>query len=468
MSRLPSHQLTVLPVRFLQCPKLHSIGSDKGIVEGVAEAEASSRRLFASAVSVQGLPSTRSAQHVIPRQRHKRLSALRQDCLALGVIFAATDSVAVLQARPARAPPGGWAAPSPPLPRLPCACEPRLTRPARRAQTAAAQRRQPRLLGWKPGHWRVADRQQPARLAGAGRSWERARMPAAHGGQAAAARRARRCCARTARRCCTRWCSARASSTTRPRSRCCAPCRRANPYPKPGPAAAPRPWGADRSGAGAAAGRTRLRAGTARCPRALVAAARRGPAGTARIGRAAASAGSGIALTVMCRFLPACGAGLAGYGVPGQAPSAQELGSGGRALRASMIVTVLAKFLYLFAASMCLGLAFGLGTSFLMKTFRSNSVPQARARPPRPPDAADSGRALVRSRMLSNACAWAHPPPEEACYSPQWRRHLARPYTVLVKNLLRLTVLRRGRPGSRGRPWSAPDRPAAVHDPEIV
>ena len=58
---------------------------------------------------------------------------------------------------------------------------------------------------------------------------------------------------------------------------------------------------------------------------------------------------------------------------------AQELGSGGQALHATMIVTVLAKFLYLFAASMCLGLAFGLGTSFLMKTFRSNSVPQARA-----------------------------------------------------------------------------------------
>ena len=57
----------------------------------------------------------------------------------------------------------------------------------------------------------------------------------------------------------------------------------------------------------------------------------------------------------------------------------QELGSGGQALHAFMIVTVLAKFLYLFAASMCLGLAFGLGTSFLMKTFRSNSVPQARA-----------------------------------------------------------------------------------------
>ena len=60
---------------------------------------------------------------------------------------------------------------------------------------------------------------------------------------------------------------------------------------------------------------------------------------------------------------------------------AQELGGGGQALHATMIVTVLAKFLYLFAASMCLGLAFGLGTSFLMKTFRSNSVPQARACP---------------------------------------------------------------------------------------
>jgi len=107
------------------------------------------------------------------------------------------------------------------------------------------------------------------------------------------------------------------------------------------------------------------------------------PSWAARIGRAGASAGSGIALTVMHRFLPACRAGFAGHGARGQAPRAQELGSGGRALRASMIVTVLAKFLYLFAASMCLGLAFGLGTSFLMKTFRSNSVPQARARRPR-------------------------------------------------------------------------------------
>ncbi len=70
--------------------------------------------------------------------------------------------------------------------------------------------------------------------------------------------------------------------------------------------------------------------------------------------------------------------------------------------------------------------------------------------------------------MLSYAFAWAHSPPEEVSYSPQWRRHLARPYTVLVKNLLRLTVLARGRPCSRGRPWSAPDRPAVVHDPETV
>ena len=45
-------------------------------------------------------------------------------------------------------------------------------------------------------------------------------------------------------------------------------------------------------------------------------------------------------------------------------------------LHAGLVVTVLVKFLYLFAASMLLGLAFGLGTSFLMKRARSNSVPQ--------------------------------------------------------------------------------------------
>lgn len=45
-------------------------------------------------------------------------------------------------------------------------------------------------------------------------------------------------------------------------------------------------------------------------------------------------------------------------------------------LHAGLVVTVLVKFLYLFVASMLLGLAFGLGTSFLMKRAKSNSVPQ--------------------------------------------------------------------------------------------
>ncbi|CAL8467488.1 g7026 [Coccomyxa elongata] len=54
----------------------------------------------------------------------------------------------------------------------------------------------------------------------------------------------------------------------------------------------------------------------------------------------------------------------------------QELGSSEKNLHASLVITVLTKFLYLFAASMFLGLAFGLGTSFLMKRFKSNSVPQ--------------------------------------------------------------------------------------------
>jgi len=45
-------------------------------------------------------------------------------------------------------------------------------------------------------------------------------------------------------------------------------------------------------------------------------------------------------------------------------------------LHAGLVVTVLVKFLYLFAASMLLGLSFGLGTSFLMKRAKSNSVPQ--------------------------------------------------------------------------------------------
>ena len=51
------------------------------------------------------------------------------------------------------------------------------------------------------------------------------------------------------------------------------------------------------------------------------------------------------------------------------------------------IVLVLGKFCYLFAASLLLGLCFGLFTSWLMKFFKSNSTPQVR--PPallRPPD----------------------------------------------------------------------------------
>ena len=54
----------------------------------------------------------------------------------------------------------------------------------------------------------------------------------------------------------------------------------------------------------------------------------------------------------------------------------QELG--GADLQGWMVLAILAKFLYLFAASLALGLIFGLGTSFLMKTFPLNSVPQVR------------------------------------------------------------------------------------------
>ncbi|KAK9909394.1 hypothetical protein WJX75_001559 [Coccomyxa subellipsoidea] len=54
----------------------------------------------------------------------------------------------------------------------------------------------------------------------------------------------------------------------------------------------------------------------------------------------------------------------------------QELGTSEKDLHASLVITVLIKFLYLFVASMFMGLAFGLGTSFLMKRFKSNSVPQ--------------------------------------------------------------------------------------------
>ena len=49
---------------------------------------------------------------------------------------------------------------------------------------------------------------------------------------------------------------------------------------------------------------------------------------------------------------------------------------GTEVLNAGTVSAILVKFLYLFVASMGLGLAFGLGTSWLMKTFKSNSTPQ--------------------------------------------------------------------------------------------
>ncbi|KAK9850077.1 hypothetical protein WJX84_003336 [Apatococcus fuscideae] len=46
------------------------------------------------------------------------------------------------------------------------------------------------------------------------------------------------------------------------------------------------------------------------------------------------------------------------------------------ALGPGIVVAILGKFLYLFAASLILGLCFGLGTAFLLKTLRCNSSPQ--------------------------------------------------------------------------------------------
>ena len=40
------------------------------------------------------------------------------------------------------------------------------------------------------------------------------------------------------------------------------------------------------------------------------------------------------------------------------------------------VVAILGKFLYLFAASLILGLCFGLGTAFLLKTLKCQSSPQ--------------------------------------------------------------------------------------------
>ena len=50
--------------------------------------------------------------------------------------------------------------------------------------------------------------------------------------------------------------------------------------------------------------------------------------------------------------------------------------SGTKVLNASTVIDILLNFAYLFAASLVLGLSFGLGTSWLMKTFKSNSTPQ--------------------------------------------------------------------------------------------
>lgn len=49
---------------------------------------------------------------------------------------------------------------------------------------------------------------------------------------------------------------------------------------------------------------------------------------------------------------------------------------GSEELNAGTVLEVLGKFVYLFVASMGLGLAFGLGTSLLMKVFKSHSTPQ--------------------------------------------------------------------------------------------
>lgn len=46
------------------------------------------------------------------------------------------------------------------------------------------------------------------------------------------------------------------------------------------------------------------------------------------------------------------------------------------------VVAILGRFLYLFAASLILGLCFGLGTAFLLKTLQCQSSPQVRFRMP--------------------------------------------------------------------------------------
>ena len=82
----------------------------------------------------------------------------------------------------------------------------------------------------------------------------------------------------------------------------------------------------------------------------------------------------------------------------------QELGTKDEnSLHGGLVVTVLVKFLYLFAASMLLGLAFGLGTSFLMKRAKSNSVPQVH-RPTRTPHIPPFSSAEIGWRCYAGFC----------------------------------------------------------------
>lgn len=56
--------------------------------------------------------------------------------------------------------------------------------------------------------------------------------------------------------------------------------------------------------------------------------------------------------------------------------SLQALGSDVE-LRSTTVFNIFAKFLYVFGASLIVGLTFGLGTAVLLKLLKSNSAPQA-------------------------------------------------------------------------------------------
>ena len=46
-------------------------------------------------------------------------------------------------------------------------------------------------------------------------------------------------------------------------------------------------------------------------------------------------------------------------------------------LHSTTVFSIFAKFLYVFGASLVVGLTFGLGTAVLLKVLKSNSAPQA-------------------------------------------------------------------------------------------